>query len=344
MLAVPQAARGEEGGWLQRTRVALAKVTGAKTEPGDLACTPAEHDRRAWHSLVDAETGCHFDHEHKDDPREVADTLGPVGALSRLREIALPWTFDRGGDPSTRPHEGWGWIVRRDLECDSRFTDGCLTDFRVQVHAVMASPGATRRFHPFSLEARACLETDPDRCGVIRTGGWGDFGHLEVDGRHVPLPDDPERLGAGGRRIHSVERGDPNVGTWFGRHALATVAFQTNRMWGLIMPDRPFDLHLFCPDALCGNNASTLQAHAIGFMVPEYLDDDRDGLVSYMGFTDRHGEIVEGCNQVGIDCVPLELLDMPVGAFEYRDDSRGWLQGTDHDTSPANQSWIRYPN
>jgi hypothetical protein len=127
---------------------------------------------------------------------------------------------------------------------------------------------------------------------------------------------------------------------------MALVAVQTPRMWGLIQPDNPSELHLFCPDAQCRNNNSKMQAHVIGFSIRPQLDTDGDGLVSYNGFTDRYGNIVDGCTEVGLDCVPLEIIEMPVGNYQFRDDTHGLGDDGrgDFDLSPDGEYWIGYPN
>lgn len=306
----------------------------------------ADHDPTAWHGLYDAAKNCHYSHEHKQDPNAVNDIFGPVGALYTGQEISYPWqTFSAAGTENEMKHGGYGWLVSRDMGCSSAFADGCLTDFRVQYHAIMAAAGAVTRFHSFWLEARGCLESNPSRCGIIRTGGWADYGRLEIDGQTVALPNDPSGS-VSGRRIHYYNTGSSNYGTWYGNNAIALVAIQTADMWGLVNPSNPSELHLFCPDFRCRNNNSTMQAHAIGVVIPSAWDNDGDGYVTYRGYTDRYGKIVNGCTQVGLDCVPLEVIDMPVGTYQYRDDTHG-LGDTgrgDFDVSPSGEYWITYPN
>lgn len=316
------------------------------TDPPNEGNLCPDHDPTKWHPLYDEARGCHYDHEHKEDPRELDDLFGPVGALYGGQEISYPWqTFSDAGTENEHKHGGYGWLVRKDMGCYSKFSDGCLTDFRLQYHAIMAGPGAATRYHSFSLEARACREDNPEVCGLIRTGGWIDYGHLEIDGQHVPLPGDPEQLRTGNRRIHYYEKGNGNFGTWYGGNRLATAAIQTNRMWGPVNPNNPSELLLFCPDFQCSKNNSMMHAHAIGFRIQDELDDDGDGLVNYDGYTNRHGEVVEGCTEIGLDCVPLQITNMPVGSYQYRDDTHGLKDGrADHDTSPDGEWWITYPN
>ena len=61
------------------TATITATVTPTQTaqiEPYPDAPACASHDDRAYHSLWDAERGCHYDHQHGDDPHELDYKLG----------------------------------------------------------------------------------------------------------------------------------------------------------------------------------------------------------------------------------------------------------------------------
>ena len=312
--------------------------------PSGVALCP-NHDSTQWHALFDAERNCHYDHEHHDNPHEVDDVFGTLGALYGGQEISYPWqTFSSKGLENDVKHQGYKWLVRKNKDCFSAFDDGCLTDFRFQVHFIAAAMDVTVRYHSFWMEARGCRENNPSVCGIIRTGGWTDYGHLELDGEHVSLPGDPTSMNTGHRRIHYNQTGNTNFGTWYGGHAMALTAIQTGRMWSLIDPNDPFAENLFCPDYHCSNNGSNLQAHAIGVTIRPELDTDGDNLVTFSGYTNRYGEIVQGCTEVGLDCVPLEIVNMPVGSYQYRDDTSGEGDGRIYDTSPSGEWWIAFPN
>ena len=63
-------------------------------------------------------------------------------------------------------------------------------------------PGTLTRYHSFSLEAQTCNSSN--QCGIVRTGGWIDFGNLEVseDGV-VPLEGQEDAVNdTARRRIH----------------------------------------------------------------------------------------------------------------------------------------------
>ena len=163
----------------------------------DRPCTDSEHDPTKWHSLVNIEAKCHYDHQHNDDPHYVDDIFGEPGAWfgSPGQSISYPWqTFPAqsvtesnaaylgsGKMENEGKHEGYYWVVRRDQPCDNGNGQYCVKDFRVQIHGLMNSHGAATRWHSMSAELRACRDVnDLSTCGIVRTGGWMDHGRLYV--------------------------------------------------------------------------------------------------------------------------------------------------------------------
>jgi hypothetical protein len=159
-------------------------------------CTAAEHDPTKWHTLVNVEARCHYDHHHGDDPYYVSDIFGQPGAWfsSPGQSISYPWqTFPAqtasesnaaylgtGQMENEAKHEGYYWIVRRDQPCNSANGQFCVKDFRVQFHGMMLGAGdVAARWHSMSAEVRVCRNVnDLSTCGIIRTGGWMDHGRL----------------------------------------------------------------------------------------------------------------------------------------------------------------------
>ncbi len=158
----------------------------------DRPCQPDEEDVNKWHSLVNVEKKCHYNHQHNDDPNYVNDIFGVPGAWfgSPGMEISYPWqTFKAATSLESNAsymaghqmendlkHEGYIWIVRRDQPCPN---GNCVKDFRIQVHAVMGAADMPVRYHSYSMEARLCVNgNDPSTCGIVRYGGWIDMGKL----------------------------------------------------------------------------------------------------------------------------------------------------------------------
>jgi hypothetical protein len=158
----------------------------------DTPCPPDAHDRTKWHSLVNVERRCHFDHIHGDDPNYVNDIFGEPGAWFGApgQSISYPWqTFPAAtaNEPNTQyvadrrmendlKHEGYIWVVRRDQNCPS---GNCVRDFRLQTHAIFGAHDMPVRYHSFSIEARLCANgSNLSTCGIVRYGGWIDMGRL----------------------------------------------------------------------------------------------------------------------------------------------------------------------
>ena len=163
----------------------------------DRACTEAEHASNKWHTLVNTDAGCHYDHHHGDDPNYVNDVFGTPGGWfnSPGQSISYPWqTFPAqtrdesnaaylgtGRMENEAKHEAYYWVVRRDQPCNTGNGQFCVKDFRVQFHGMMVGAGAGTRWHSMSAEVRACENVnDLSTCGIVRTGGWMDHGRLFV--------------------------------------------------------------------------------------------------------------------------------------------------------------------
>ena len=332
-------------------------------------CADSLHNPNEWHPLVDPVTGCHYDHEHKHDPNEVANIFGPAGAWFGGTSLSYPWETP---DENVTKHEAYSWIVRSNIPSGGR--NVWIQDFRWQVHATSAPftghdgtlhGGYLSRFHSYSLEANVCKTGG--QCGIIRTGGWIDYGNLEIDNIDdcVELAGDPSQQEActnlGRRRIHYFYPGSnvPNNSSffWYGRAGLMNgdlpalhpfqVAVATGDGSVNVVPNDLYSLNFFCPDWDCKLNNSTIQAHVVGFAVPSAFDPDGNGLGNYNGYADRYGVTVTGCTAPGLDCVPLVIENAPTGQVQHRDDVHLGLGpggAQDFDTSPAGEWWIEYPD
>lgn len=338
---------------------------------GMQSCPPSLHNPNEWHALIDPINNCHYDHEHKHDPAEVNDIFGPPGAWFGGTSLSYPWQTT---DENLTKHEAYGWIVRRGILANGR--NLWIKDFRWQVHATSApftAPDGTlhggylSRFHSYSLEAQVCNSNE--QCGIVRTGGWIDFGNLEIDNIDdcVYLPTDPSQQEAcgnlGRRRIHFYFPGQnpPNNSTffWYGRAGIlgdstsipalnpVQVAIATGDGSVNVVPNDLYNLHFFCPQWDCKLNNSTIQAHVVGFGVPNAFDPDGDGIAYFNGFNDRYGALDSNCTFVGPTCVPLIVDGAPIGIVQHRDDrDLGVGPGgeQDFDTSPPGQWWVEYPD
>ena len=72
-------------------------------------------------------------------------------------------------------------------------------------------------------------------------------------------------------------------------------------------------------------------------------------MVNFSGYTDRYGtKLVDGCTGVDLDCVPLQISNLPaVAAYHWRPDLTD--EGKLFDVSPVRmgwgaEEWIEFPN
>lgn len=328
--------------------------------PGAPACT--DHDPEVWHGLWNAELGCHYDHEHKDDPRSVDDIFGPVGEFYNGQEISYPWqTFVGANEDYPDPpapgqnmlenefkHTGYGWLVRRDIAGCTLAYAPCIHDARIQIHALLSAHDATVRYHSALIEARI-LNTDGSY-GLAKMGGWYDFSCLYVDGARVPLSGDPsDGCSMNARRSHSSTSGQLR---WYGEHneegmpVTSRLSITTLDAWGVTDPANPGQLNFTCPDYRCIENGSNMSLHQLFLAFLPILDDDNDGRLNGLYYTDRYGYLAGGCTEAGLDCVPHYFDNIPTAEMQYFDQYNDIPSpgGLEYDISPAGEWWIAYEN
>jgi hypothetical protein len=358
------------------------------------------HDPVSWHGLYDPDRNCRYTHTHNHNPHDIDDIFGPPGKNWGNQEISYPWqTFRGAGDghptsPGTGSgqmenelkHEGYKYIVQRfeDCDIDENFTKGrydnynCIKAWRAQVHVVGGAIDAVVRVHSYYAEYQIC-DLNGQNCGVIKHGGWADFGILEVPYKtfHVPLPADPpnaeEYFPGGPYRAHGTLEFAARVltPTNFGRYAwsqfrylwlpaarggynpyIRTIFESLDDVGGINIYDPTTD-NFICFDAQlkCPFNHSTQLISQANAEVPPKFDTDNDGRVTGLFWTDRYGNLVENCSGSALDCVPLEFDNAPVG-FASRANQivkNTFTLYPDYDVSPAalglgNEWWIEHPN
>ncbi|MGB1253480.1 MAG: hypothetical protein ACPG8W_22900 [Candidatus Promineifilaceae bacterium] len=341
----------------------------------------AHHNASHWHGHWDAARGCYYTHEHKDNPgvilpgmttaeraqaQAVLNVFGPPGQWFGGTSISYPWQTFQGAGPSymsgpsnpavyenAHKHAGYGWIVRTNIPSRGAHY---IKDYRLQYHAIFASPGARTRYHSYSLEANICKTSEG--CRIVRTGGWLDFGHLKISGRVIPLPDQD---GDGARqRLHTSYRYGSSefarqdnfrtAAVWYGLftypdHAkkpwafdqtgkpfrLLAVALETMDAWAEVNASDPSQHELFCPAFDCNKNGSTVKMHRLTLdIIQPYYD----------GFTDRFGLPNANCTAVGLDCIPTSISAGPRVYANVND----WFLPLDYDRSPEGVWWLKYPN
>lgn len=239
-------------------------------------CPDELHDDRAWHSLWNSTAGCHYDHQHGNDPHELDHKFGTMFYAWAGGELSSPWqTFTGAGMHHETPgneacmentckHAGYIWLTVQDFDCRQNvpgILDGaqnCITNGRVLLHVDKTQIDALTRIHSVWVEAEVCnVGIDgPENCGVYRGGGHLDLGRLNIPrGVYAPLPNDPDIFmfvdfppEAKSYRIHSLCDGTrPDLDSWQSEgnwlYELADVpmlsvgyAVHFNDPWGCVNP------------------------------------------------------------------------------------------------------------
>ena len=360
----------------------------------DRPCTAAEHDPTKWHTLVNVQAKCHYDHEHGDDPNYVNDIFGVPGAWfgNAGQSISYPWqTFKAATalEPNTAyvaahqmendlKHEGYIWVVRRNQQCP---TGECITDFRLETHAIFGAHDMPVRYHSYSLEARLChIANDPASCGIVRYAGWVDTGRLfttdpdviscthDVNEIYIPLPADTLYFPISRPDSRDEIRCHPNIvhlpdypsarplAEWWGN---AAIRFQL-RVYdpiGNVDPADPAHWQFFCGqnDLNCRYDSSIISAF-IGYTlhIPEFVgpnstpvDKNGDGRTDYKGYFSRWGSPVTNCTAAGLDCIPYEYNNVVLNYFNnkearYFHTPCDTCARVDMDISKAGQRWISW--
>jgi hypothetical protein len=311
------------------------------------------HDPRAWHGLVERDStgaiACTYGHEHKDNPHALDYAFGPLPAYLG-GDISYPWqTFNAttGAMENDAKHRVYGWQVMDLPQCVAT-TDSGFGFRRARLEEHMDGPiGATTRYHSAWLQAETCSTRDPAYRGFVERGGWIDSGSLSIDSpvcpglQYVQTPGDngPQSVE---QRLEGSVACPRYDSTWYARLMGPVNVFSGSikESWGAIDPNNPAQL-LFYGGTQNGSSLEPFHILSL-FVDPTDLGGDP---VTYRGYTDRYGAIVQGCTQAALDCIPLRL-DNVYGGVEYqmRADVAG-LTTREYDVQgPDGTSLTRYPN
>jgi hypothetical protein len=342
--------------------------------PGAPACPT--HNRVAYHGLWDSERGCHYDHTHNADPGLGDRVFGPVGAVRQ--NISYPWMTHNENDHhghagykysvhvypnSPVPQEGYEYLAEQGRPANY------VTAWRIQSHDAGGNPHLVKRFHSYYLEVRI-LSVDGQTTGFLRTGGHADFGVLHLPYKvsllavpeYDPTPVSQSIHNAPYRGLHATlsdlsliqRRGNGNnTITWasdsrYGWNQLASFNFRTLDSWGLMDAHEPRTEHFICPEFDCAFNNSEHHVYAVVVNIPAALDGNGDGRVTYFGYTDVKGNVDRTCKRPSAACVPLQIVNAPVGRAVFsRGNSGVRPEGEiipDFDVSPPGLHWIGFPN
>jgi len=368
------------------SRVGAESPSQSGTQPYPNAPLCPTHNDRQFHGLWDYARGCHYDHTHNDDPALGDSVFGPAGALWGGQSASYPWMT--ANENNQQGHPGYKYYVNLNPQPNCAVEGyeylgsvNCVSAFRIQYHDAGGNAHMVKRFHSYYLEARIQRGSI---VGTVQTGGWADYGclHESYKDRFLPLPGiDPVQAngqtacGSGGQTINSDPyrapkdtwqeiqgrtKGD-NMWIWtshnrYGYNRVGFFFFRTLDSWGSIDASDPYEEHFLCPDFRCKFNNSEHHVFNIFATIPAALDTDKDGIVNYTGYTDIKGNIVQGCTAPGENCVPLRIVNAPVGTalwsrnlsgprpagdpirdhdIYFNGQPSGWIQFHSHAHTPA---------
>jgi hypothetical protein len=319
------------------------------------------HDPTRYHPIWDGVRGCHYDHEHGDDPALANQAFGPLGSAWGGNGFDHP--FHTPNEHDAFKHRSHKITVRVGMPCTSvSGSTGCITDLRIMHHLDFFAAGT--RFHSFWIEMRMCSVANPSDCGIHRRGGWLDFGPLiaqNLGNQQVAVPADttpfPLSTCGASRRLH---RTDNQFAVWYGMQYREAdcLAGQTGQglgqlqvgagviqTWAPLNLNDPLTPNVICPNGSCANNNSVReQAHIVSWRPQGSLAVS--GRINRTGFTNLYGVIDATCTAPGPTCVPFEITNAIAGyGYQHRDADSG-IPAKQYDVLFNYQpsGWITYPD
>lgn len=158
------------------------------------------HNDRAWHGIWNYEQGCHWDHEHMQNPHQTDAIFGTEYYSLAGAELSYPWqTYAGSGEnfeayvegtatENSAKHEGYAWHqFTNGLEvCDQSLLLGsqCFDSFRVQTHQIGGEMGALTRFHSVYTEGIAC---SPEGAAKMQFNSGANAYGRTINGQFFPL-------------------------------------------------------------------------------------------------------------------------------------------------------------
>lgn len=295
-----------------------------------------------WHSLWNTALGCHYDHEHGDDPGTIQGIFGIDYLQFTGSQVSYPWET---ANENANKHGGYKWTVRATNEdpCVAGDTGSNGTNgYAVEFHAKGDGAEFSGPTHSSFVIVRICNAT---QSGLLVTGGWQSFGQREspYQGVVVNFPNQPQPpIQTGLAPYWSLDcyndgpapdcgaKTNKSTATFVSRpqeiaggHAFAQILARARDLYQWVIGSSRLNTPIF--RWVCGNqsynpvgcpaNNTTATVHQVFGNIPASFDPDGDGVADYSGYTDRWGNLVNGCTATSLDCIPLLVLHAPVGEF-----------------------------
>lgn len=168
------------------------------------AATDPEHDLEMFHTLWNSGMGCHYDHEHGDNPfiLEVEETFFPLGdVLGFTGGRGVSHTNPTSGMENTHKHGGNKWNVQlvhpegcKAFEVPNNQSWTGVNGSVIQYHA-FGDPAveAETRIHSMMGLFRQCKLSNPNDYGYVFVNQFQDYGQFisPYQGDLLPYPHQP---------------------------------------------------------------------------------------------------------------------------------------------------------
>ena len=306
---------------------------------GYTKCPVDGHNLVAMHSHYDAVNDCWYDHTHTNGAVPSADFIAYTG-----QQLSYPWLTGNGAENLPYPngkHEGYNFSSRTTdyMVCaDPAF---CIDSYEIEWHGMPVNHGMATRFHSFAALLRI-------GDGYVFYGGWQDCGQrVQLGNDWVTI--DESRPQPGGTALKHATFDQNGSETWYctlsdvGMENL--IGQQYAPSISRTTPDNLFsELDPLCLDdsAECLNRGQDRWISALLLDLDRpwlrWLDEDGDGIANWSGYTDRYGVRRDpgACESIGLDCVPFEVVNVPVGRYDMTTNPTGTEPYTPH---PERINW-----
>jgi hypothetical protein len=169
--------------------------------PGAPPCpdTGKRHGLGLFHTLWDSARGCHYDHEHGQDPfaPEAAALFPGIDLHALLGGVGIGHTNPSSSMENTHKHGGFKWQVGTTPQgCVGGFESAtyCVAVYAIQYHNFgNYSMELEGRIHSTAALLKVCDPAHPSDCGVMYVVQFQDYGQRisPYQGDLLSYPDNP---------------------------------------------------------------------------------------------------------------------------------------------------------
>lgn len=160
------------------------------------ACT--DHSNTIFHTLWNGQLGCHYDHEHGQNPftQEVADAFPGFDLKQLIGNVEVGHSNPSSPAENTTKHGGEKWQVNLNVPCEIfESANYCVTDSVLEFHWFGNSAiEMESRVHSLVGLIKECDPNNLSDCGEIFTIQYIDFGQRvsQYQGDLMTYPNNPD--------------------------------------------------------------------------------------------------------------------------------------------------------